>query len=491
MLVGMRSGWFGLPLFGRRPEPAVVSCTISGGGSRASFQIGALQYLYRHDEQFTPTVFVGASAGAIVASGLAQYASRHEQSEWIDRLGELWLAMRSSDEMFTPRNWFRKLRDEGPSWMEMVQAPPAPPKPKKAPSRLALPNFFARRDQESPITPSSPDSPLDPVEMALTPDGEIRPQWSLEHLSAIASHIGQIPRIGTDMSAIWAGLEQTQSMYRPGPVLQDLLEPDFFQPARVASSGMRLRMALVALESGELRYMTEEGKLVDRNNQPWDDTEHDLTHGLLASCSIPGVFRAVPIEDETYVDGGTRENLPAELAIGLMGASRNYVLSSHTGGVTPRPNMAEASIFDVVMRATDILIDEAGRDELEYAISANAVSIYPDVPVHDAMTVHPALTRINAAHGWLRAAEVHLELDAQHRRRHRRIIEQRIKCLRLEQAWLEEPELQQRRDDIASAKRALRTLVEEARPDALPPDASAWARTFEEHPSPVESRPWW
>lgn len=487
----MRNGWFGLPLFGKRPEESVVSCTISGGGSRASFQIGALQYLYRHDEQFTPTVFVGASAGAILASGLAQYADRDAQSQWVDQLGKLWFSMRSSDAMFTPRLWFQKLRDEGPAWMEIVQPPQSPPKPKKAPSRLALPNLFNRREQDSPATPASPETPADPIEMALTPDGEIHPQWSLEHLSAIASHIGQIPRIGNDMSAIWSGLEQTQSMYRPGPVLQDLLEPQFFQPARVTSSGMRLRVAMVALESGELRYMTEEGKLVDRNNQPWDDTEHDLALGLLASCSIPGVFRAVPIDDETYVDGGTRENLPAELAIGLMGASRNYILSSHNGGVTPRANMAESSIFDVVMRATDILIDEAGRDELEYAISANAFVVYPEVFVHDAMTVHPGFTRINAAHGWLRAAEVHLGVEAKHRRRHRRIIEQRMKCVHLEQAWIDDPTSESRREDITSAKHALRSMLEEAHPAAFPEDCNQWWRTFEHHPTPILDDPWW
>ena len=57
-------GWFGLPLFGRSPRPEVVSCTLSGGGSRAGFQLGALDYLYRHDEAFAPSVFVGASVSA-------------------------------------------------------------------------------------------------------------------------------------------------------------------------------------------------------------------------------------------------------------------------------------------------------------------------------------------------------------------------------------------------------------------------------------------
>ena len=76
-------GWFGLPFFSLNPRPEVVSCVLSGGGSRASFQLGALDYLYRHDEQFTPTIFVGASAGSILASTLAQSADRDVQQEYL------------------------------------------------------------------------------------------------------------------------------------------------------------------------------------------------------------------------------------------------------------------------------------------------------------------------------------------------------------------------------------------------------------------------
>ncbi|WP_296137953.1 patatin-like phospholipase family protein [uncultured Tessaracoccus sp.] len=485
----MRKGWFGLPFLGARQEPEVVSCTISGGGSRASFQIGALQYLYRRDPEFRPSVFVGASAGAIIASGLAQYAEHDGQLAWLDRLEEIWMGMRESADMFTPRLWYQRLLDEGPSWLQMVQPPPRPAP--RAHGRLSLPAFLGRRGADTPPSPASPPSPLDPVEMALLPDSDVQPQWSLEHLSQLASQVGKLPRLGTEASAIWSGLERTQSMYRPGPVLQDLLEPQVFQPARVASSGMRLRVAMVALESGELRYMTEQGTIVDRDNQLWDDTGYDLVLGLLASCAIPGVFRAVPIDDETYVDGGTRENLPAELAIGLMGASRNYVISCHTGGVTRRANMADESVFSVIMRASDILIDEAGRDELEYAISAGATTIYPEVNVHDAMTVHPGATRINAAHGWFRAAETHLDLDVRAQRRHRRVIEQRMMCLKLEQAWLEDRDSADRREDVETAKHTLRSMLEGVDHRALPDDADEWWRRFERHPQPVTDEPWW
>lgn len=479
----MRFGWFGLPVFGKKPEPQSVSCTLSGGGAKASFQIGALSYLYRHDPDFRPSIFVGASAGAILAAGLAQHADPREQSAWNDRMEALWLGMRTSDDMFTPREWYRKLQDEAPSWMQIIQSPAAHTRP--AP-RVRLP--FLRR--EEPEVPASPASPLDPVEYALTPDQELRSGWSLQHLSALAGNVGRLPRIGSDMQAIWRGLEQTQSMYRPGPVLQQLLEPAFFQPSRVAESGLTLRVAMVALESGEVRYMTEQGTLVGRHNEPYDQAHYDLVLGLLASCSIPAVFRAVPVGDETYVDGGTRENLPAELSIGLLGGERNYVISSQHGGVRRRTSMSDETIFSVVMRSTEILIDEAGRDELEYAISAGAIAIYPEIEVHDAMTVQPGLLQINRDYGWMRAAEVMTEADPERIRRNRRAIEQRMRCLRQELRYLDEPS-DDVRHELGEAKRELRRLVDELDPAMLPPEASEWWASFEQHADPVEAEPWW
>ena len=95
-------GWFGLPFFALTPRPEVVSCILSGGGSRASFQLGALAYLYEHDERFTPTVFVGTSAGSIVASSLAQSADRDAQRAYLRRLTDIWHSMTDPSEGVPP-----------------------------------------------------------------------------------------------------------------------------------------------------------------------------------------------------------------------------------------------------------------------------------------------------------------------------------------------------------------------------------------------------
>ena len=481
-------GLFGLPFFSLTPRPTVVSCILSGGGARASFQLGALAYLYEHDEQFTPTIFVGASAGSIIASSLAQAATPEGQRMYLRRLTDIWDSMTANSDMFTARPWFARLETEAPTWLEIVR-PARPVRPEPARS-----GWLPFRRSASAASPEPAEEPPSPLELALTPDdeSEVRSDWSLAMLSGIASHLGQLPRIGSDLSTIAHGLDNTRSMYRPGPVLARLLDEEMFSPARVAASGTTLRLAMVALESGELRYMTERGTLVNRENEPFDAAEHDLSIGVLASCSIPAVFRPVPLGAETYVDGGARENLPAELTIGHLGAARNYVVSSQAMGVPRRKSMANADIFSVVMRSTEILIDEAGRDELAYAHSTGAVVIFPELVVHDAMTVDPGLIAINEAYGWMRAAEKHLDMDAASEARHRLITQLRVRGLQLEKEYLEQP-TPTRRAEVAlhSVKVELRDAVRSAHGTPLPPGADQWWRQWERHADqPTFIPPW-
>lgn len=275
-----RRGWFGLPFFDSQPEPSTTACVLSGGGARASFQIGALDYLYAKDPGFAPTIFVGASAGAILAAGLAQYPTRQEQIGFLKRVDELWCSMTGPEDMFTPRPWLSRLLAEAPAWLELVGQGA---KPADAPSRSSwLP--LRRRRPEPPGT----GTPEDPVEEALTPDEELQSDFSLGLMAQLAGALGRLPKLGSDLMAVKAGMEQSRSLYRPGPVLAKLLHPDVFDPDRVSASGMQLRMAMVALETGELHFMREDGALVNREDREIDAGPHNLTRGVLASCAIPG-----------------------------------------------------------------------------------------------------------------------------------------------------------------------------------------------------------
>ena len=480
-----RKGWLGLelpefklPSFGG--ERGTVSVVLSGGGSRASFQIGALDYLYTHVEAFRPTIFVGASAGAILASGLAQYSQPEGQRQFVEQVGEIWGSMKRSEDMFTPRPWFAKLQQQAPTLMEMVKSTAERSKP-------LLP--FRRSVQDSEVEPMLPEP--DPLEAALTPDEEHHAEWSLGVVAGLAGHLGKLPRLGTELATIRQGFETTRSMYRPGPMLAELLEPDVFDPEKVRESGMQLRIAMVALESGELRYMRHDGVITNRDDQPLDDQEHYLTTGVLASCSIPGVFRAVPLGGETYVDGGARENLPAEMGIGGMKADEAYVIASGALGVNRRESMADADVISVVMRSTEILIDEAARDELAYAHSAGAVVIQPELDVHDAMTVRPGLIRINRDYGWSRAAVAVTKPAASVAAQIEEIYRLRLRAYRWERRCIKSPSDVSTKLRLASTKRDLNVALVKADLSLLPDGAEDWWRGWEPHADPVPSEPFW
>lgn len=491
-----RTGWLGLPFLGLTPRKETVACVLSGGGSRASFQLGALAWLYAHDPRFTPTAFVGTSAGAILAATLSQGTGAEEQASFNQSLTDIWFAMDSSDDMFTPRPWLSRARAEMPNWLEMVDPPtPAAPTPSKSFGArfpfLRRPESAGSPNPAGTPQPSSPPTPPDPLELALTPDEDIRAEWSLGDVAQIVGHIGRLPRMGSDLASIRLGMERTRSMYRPGPMLAKLLDTEVFSAERAGTAGNALRISMVSLESGELRYMREDGCIVDRDDQLFDPTAHHLATGVLASCSIPAVFRPVRIGDETYVDGGTRENLPAEFAIGHMRAGRTYVISSQAMGVRPQPSMAGADLLSVVMRSTEILIDEAGRDELAYAHSAGAVVIHPEVDVHDAMVVHPGLIRINHAYGWMRAAEEVLELGPVQEELTRRITSLRMQALALEEQIMDGADNARTGARLASVKSDLRAALDGCDDRVLPPLAELWWQDFERHvEEPTLDRSW-
>ena len=474
-------GWFGIPFFDRQPQATTTGCVLSGGGSRASFQIGALRYLYANDPDFVPTTFVGTSAGAILAAGLAQYGDVAGQRRFLGRIDELWCGMRDVEEMFTPRPWLARILAEAPMWMELVgQNGKA-----EEPQRSWLP-----RRRRRPEPPES-DGAEDPVVEALTPDAEPQAESSLSLIAQLAGSLGRLPKLGGDLVAARAGLEQSRSMYRPGPVLAQLLDPDTFDPGRVGASGMRLRIAMVALETGHLHFMREDGAMVNRENQVLDPGPHDLTRGVLASCALPGVFRPVPIGAETYVDGGARENLPAEMAMGHLQVGRTYVVSSQLDGVPRRPSMAEADIFQVVMRATEILMDESCRDEQAYAHSAGAIVIAPEVDVHDAMTVRTGLLRIFRDHGWSRAAVVLQGATPEESLLANRVTELRMRALQFEEEWLADTADRRRLVELSSVKLELRDAIARCPADLLNEETLRSWREFEAHPEPQEGPvPW-
>ena len=113
--------WLGIPtlafgLGSRTPQQGLV---LAGGGSKTSFQMGALRHLY-DIVGIAPTSVVATSAGSIVACTLAQWTDPARQSAALRQQEAKWLKMTDQSDMFTPRAWFSRLLEIGPEWMSLL-----------------------------------------------------------------------------------------------------------------------------------------------------------------------------------------------------------------------------------------------------------------------------------------------------------------------------------------------------------------------------------
>ena len=489
---------------------------LSGGGARASFQIGALRYLY-DEVGIRPEVITGTSAGSVLATVLAQSDEPAEQRRLVGELARIWGGMRQSSDMFVPLDWYATLRERGPEWMAAFS--------RRQQRQRPLGRTFSRvaslTDPRPAVVPHAVDAEALPTGVAQAeagPDGasptvrsrlrtigvrtrpaEDRPEdegsWGSLGVVEFLSALREVGRARPDLEVILRGAERERSMYRLGPIVEQILDPEVFHPTRVAGSGVVLRIAVVSLESGELRYVTETGTLLDRHGRPLGGEPVDLVDAVRASCAIPAVLPPVRLGDEHYVDGGVREALPVEVAVDQLGVTRCYAVVASPPGVPREESYAEKDMLSIVLRATaGIMSDEGLHDEVAWARRAGAVVIHPELDVHDVLTIDPGLTAISMDYGYMRAAEAVLGASLGEAELTREIITLRKDIWRLETDLFGPaapeagaPDL----TELAALKSELRALVDRAPLSHLPPGARGWWRTFEAHPFDVEAEPDW
>ena len=429
----------------REPRPR-LGLVLSGGGARSSFQIGALRYLY-DEVGIAPQVIAGTSAGSILGSVLAQHGDHAGQRENLANLERIWLGMASSSDMFTEYPWFTRLRAHMPTWRKV----------------LAL--------RQRPGRGDGPEQ-----------GGGWNPSTAWEALGTL----WEAGRSSADLQLILSGPTQERAAFIPGPIVDKLLEPQVFDREKLASSPVTLRVALVALESGELRYVTNTGTFTDRDDRPLPELgEVDVAEAIRASCAIPGVFPPVPLAGESYVDGGVRENLPAQVVLDHLGVTDCYAVVASPSGVAAMESYASADIFSIIMRsASGIMSDELQRDEIAYARSRGVTVIAPTVDVHDLVTIDPGLIAIAVDYGYLRARDVVTGATPGRQRLTDQIIRTRRRAWETEEAAFAHSAASDA--DVAAVKADLRELLARVPQSELPAGAEAWWQSWERHTFEIE-----
>jgi NTE family protein len=510
---------------------------LSGGGAKGDFQVGAIRFLY--DQGVQPDIIAGTSVGAINGGKLAEGEGDPDQG--LRGLESLWNSLQFNSDMYQFEPWLGGIDER-------------------------IRGFLTGTRDDPGIRPPRTDYS----------------EWG--DLGWFMAKISEASWVTTDGAAILTFLEAlmtARALYNLGPIIQKLNAN--FRPDRVqtwSQSGKRLRLAVVGLESGQLRYVTESGAILERDNatpllggggvqlapecllianeitdllQDRQSLQEDLQFaapgekgaiatqiralnaqisreesrfqtcvaqsprvppsplqvrlqdGILASASIPGIFRTVDLGGETYVDGGVREVLPLQIAIDA-GADTIYAIYCSKEAPDPKPSFASSTLLEIVARAlTDLAIGEVARDDARGldAPGRTIRIIQPTVDLHDITTIDPGLISIGMAYGYMRAADVWDEVPSTDRAWAladeisllRRDI-WRLECLANGQPVPTEPAAGARPADpalepeIQVRKDRLRGLLEERRQLSrpLPADADRWWQTLERHPWVVATR---
>lgn len=205
-----------------------VGIVLSGGGARGDFQVGALRYLY--EKNIRPQVLTGCSVGAINAIKLAEgEGDGNDPSRGLQGLTNIWRGLNNNGDMWQEEDWLKNIKN----------------------SKVAA---FLKQSAASQIGAVG-------LEVAKLGLGVIGWIWVARDIAQTVKDLDEFKR---ELDKIINA--SSRSLYNLNPILDKLNDPSRLDINKVKQSGIKLRLAAVALESGALRYVTETGEMLERDN---------------------------------------------------------------------------------------------------------------------------------------------------------------------------------------------------------------------------------
>ena len=377
---------------------------LAGGGTKGSFEVGVLQYLVGV-EGIVPEIITATSAGAIAATVLAQARTLPEFLERVDEIEGDVLAWTQTEHVFGKQAWLGALDGTtlGREIHQELTEGTRPPFP-------LTPSTVLAGDDVVPSTTSDRKS------RRRARRARRRRQ---RHIARLVAGAGlRLPRVRrhlrTSGSAV-LNLDPLAGALRHGS--DDGVRA--VDPALIARPGLHLRLAVTALRAGVLRFVSEDGTIVEADALTpapgLSSGPVDIVDGAIASASVPMVFPPHPMADDDYVDGGVIEIVPVAAAAAL-GATRIIAVVA-VPLTLPRDerNYAAAPAGYIGLRSMGMIgVAERQISNLNVRLPEGAAltTIDPVVDVVGLFEVEPGLLRINKDYGWLRAADVMSDGDA-------------------------------------------------------------------------------
>ncbi len=371
---------------------------LAGGGTKGSFEVGALQYLVG-TERIIPDIITATSAGAVAAAVLAQARTFEEFDRRVREVEEDILAMTRTEQIFGEQAWLQAL--EGTTLGGEIRT---------AFTKGTRPPLPALR-----CTVSIDPDPAPNVSRRLANKARRRRRrWARRLLAGAALRLPRARRrFRTSGSSILNLRPLAHAMRHGGPSGIHPVDHEL-----IRRPGLQLRLAVTALRAGALRYVTQDGTIVEEDALTpapgFSAGPVDLLDAVIASASVPMVFPPRPLAGDDYVDGGVLQVVPVRAAAQL-GATRIIaVLAVPLRIERDDRSYSDDNAVNVGLRALGVIaMADRQRENLAATLppGGTLTTIDPVVDVVGYFEVEPGLLRINKDYGWLRAADVMADGD--------------------------------------------------------------------------------
>ena len=382
------------------PRTGPTAFVLAGGGTKGSFEVGVLQYLIGV-ERIVPEIVTATSAGAIAAAVLAQARTLEEFAQRVDEIEGDVLAMTSPERVFGKQEWLDALDGTrlGREIQQEITEGTRPP----------FPLGSAMTQPGHGLVPAASSD-----RQARRNARRARRRRQRHLLRLLAGAGLRLPRVRrrlrTSGSSV-LNLEPLANALHDGAHGIGAVDAEL-----IRRPGLQLRLAVTALRAGVLRYVTEDGTIVESDARtPAPDESAgpvDVVDGAIASASVPMLFPPHAMADDDYVDGGVIEIIPVRAAVEL-GATRIIAVVA-VPLVLPRDerDYADAPAGYIGLRAMAMIgIADRQLANLRTPLpdGTTLTTVDPVVDVVGLFEVQPGLLRINKDYGWLRAADVMAE----------------------------------------------------------------------------------
>jgi predicted acylesterase/phospholipase RssA len=436
-----------------------LAFVLGGGGTKGDFEVGALRYLV--DSGFEADILCGTSVGSINAIKLA------EGRDGMVGLETIWLErMQNNNSMYLPEQWLSDIED------------------------LRIRNLIEQY-----------------LKLNSRQKGDYIAKGIIDRQVFAPKVILDIVDDILDLAAVVDAVKRVQvarSAYNLMPIRDLLYDPDILDLGKIIASGIKIRLIMVGLSSGRLRYVDEAGRLFDRDGTQLAG-DIDLREAVVASASEPVIFPPVMIGGEACVDGGIRDVVPMRSAVAA-GATTIFAISASESLLSVADSFEDANLLDIGVRSIlDVVFDEMIENDLSLPANwgGSVTIIRPTLRTHDGLTIDPGLIRIWMAYGYMVAADETAVFADDGRRRGRELADA-ITTLRQE-IWIIEVEangqiapgemapIPEALDRVREMKWRLFEMASERvrLGGAIPSDAMVWWKNWERHPwEPYIDTPW-